>query len=154
MYLCVYLLSHCCLIFVQLWRKSSGQAAVCAAVLHPGAVPPQPAGRGFYRLLLYLPLHPLHHVHQTGNLDTMALHLKWGDSFYCRSLDRCMAWESECFWELILQFVGMLIYNFVHTMSFTATQHCSILLHNWSGWGLDLRCKKGKTLWFHAAHPV
>jgi len=58
----------CFVVSVQIRWKSSGQIAVCAAVLYPGTVTPQPAGRGLHWLLLYLPLYPLHHVHQTGNL--------------------------------------------------------------------------------------
>lgn len=54
----------------QLWWKSGGQIAVRAAVLHPGTVTSQPAWRGLHWLLLHLPLHPLHHVHQTGKLYT------------------------------------------------------------------------------------
>lgn len=50
----------------QLRRPSGGQAAVHPAVLHPGPVAPEPAGGRQHRLLLHLPVHPLHHVHPAG----------------------------------------------------------------------------------------
>ena len=53
-------------LYPQFRRASGCQAAVHAHLVATGHFASKPYGRRLYRLLLYLSLHPLYHVHQTG----------------------------------------------------------------------------------------
>ena len=61
----VVIMSH---VLLQIWWSNCCETTVCSHLMVAQYFPSQPHGRRLHRLFVYLSLHPLHNVYQTGEL--------------------------------------------------------------------------------------
>lgn len=95
-----YLWSGALFLF-QIWWPSGGKTSLYPPVIHPGLVPPQPTGWGLHWLLLHLPLHSLHDVHQTGEYAVVSCMLgarkaheeAIKEGYHCCPVCICILWS-------------------------------------------------------------